>query len=136
MDGYDVLVKTDMWRALEKAKDAAFELQHVMERNGFHSNNVFQARCGLTDTENQLRHHFKHAPEDGPRSTDSETMDAYWMTVAPPQEPPRLFFPLMEMAGEVDSNGQCPNCANPPHVGPCQRKQEPPRSDEGAKEQG
>ena len=29
---------------------------------------------------------------------------------------------LMEMHGEADDHGDCPNCANPPHEGPCHRK--------------
>jgi len=36
---------------------------------------------------------------------------------------PKVTFSLMEMRGEVDEHGKCPNCANPPHEGLCHRKE-------------
>ena len=36
---------------------------------------------------------------------------------ATPEKPQR--GGLMQMHGEVDEHGQCLNCANPPHEGPC-----------------
>ena len=39
------------------------------------------------------------------------------------REEPKLMFALMEMHGEADGFGQCPNCANPPHEGLCHRKE-------------
>ena len=41
---------------------------------------------------------------------------------APEEQPPSG---LMQMHGEVDEYGECPNCANPPHEGECKRKQPP-----------
>lgn len=64
MDGYEILVKTDMWAALVKAREALFELQAAMERHGFHSDHAFAARGCVTDAENQLRLHFKRRSDE------------------------------------------------------------------------
>jgi hypothetical protein len=71
VDGFDVLVKTPMWAALQRANDAAFDLQRSMEKNGFAGDFAYAARLKLGEVENQLRHHFKRATSDDKRGLSS-----------------------------------------------------------------
>lgn len=54
-------------------------------------------------------------PLDAIRGSLARKADADLVTVG---------FRLMQMNYEVDESGECPNCANPPHAGPCTRKVE------------
>ena len=60
MDGYEVLIGTDMWIKLRLAQEAAGVAQQAFEESGFAADEVFAARSKLTNAENQLRWHFKH----------------------------------------------------------------------------
>ncbi len=59
MDGFDRLVKTPMWKRLKLAKEAVFELEISLTTNGFAPSYAYDARCKLTDMENNLRGYFK-----------------------------------------------------------------------------
>lgn len=61
MDGYEDLIKTASWAALDRANSAVFELQQTLKSEQFTyaSDLAFDARLLLTDIENHLRHRFK-----------------------------------------------------------------------------
>jgi hypothetical protein len=59
MDGFETLVKSEPWIALQKAEEAVFQAQRVFEKTGFSSDCILAARRDLTDANNQLRRHFK-----------------------------------------------------------------------------
>jgi hypothetical protein len=54
--------------------------------------------------------------------TRASAYAALILAESPAEQPPSG---LMQMHGEVDEYGECPNCVNPPHEGPCKRKQPP-----------
>lgn len=63
MDGFEELVKTDMWKKLKLANNACFDLRVCLETNKFSSITVFEAIIKLTEAENVLRNHYKRLAE-------------------------------------------------------------------------
>jgi hypothetical protein len=60
-DGYEQLTKTAAWGHLQKAKDAAAQLQQCLTADGIRGAAALTelARGALADVENSMRRHFK-----------------------------------------------------------------------------